>query len=107
MENSDVKHFNLWDFKFGDIIILRNGTRFVYADGYIYGENEDYNRDADKLNEEYYDDLCYRYGSKEYDIIKVERVGETVFKRESEIKEMTLEEVCKELGYEIKIIKED
>ena len=43
------------------------------------------------------------------DIMKVERpvMYHTVFERDETVKEMTLDEICKALGYEVKIIKEE
>ena len=99
--------FTLNDLQFADILTLRNGERYVYADGYIYGEEECYGSDADNVREYYNDDLTYEDRDYiKYDIMKVERTGQVVFERDETIKEMTLEEVCKELGYDVKIIKE-
>jgi len=72
----------------------------------------------------YNEEMLYR-GEKEWDIVCIyaERtdlsgsslewklknsdflIGELIWERESEIKEMTPEQVCKELGKEIKIVK--
>ena len=57
------------------------------------------------------EDLYYKDNEDhDFDVVKVYRptTEETFYteKTKKEIKEMTLKEVCKELGYEIKIIKE-
>ena len=39
---------------------------------------------------------------KEYDIVKVEREGQVIYERE-DIREMTVEEISKALGYEVKV----
>jgi len=46
---------------------------------------------------------------KDSDIMKVERAVEyeTVFNRDETVKEMTIDEISRALGYEVKIIKED
>ena len=53
-------------------------------------------------------DLLDKDGDKIYDIMKVERVIEykIIFDRNTEVKEMTIAEIEKELGYSVKIIKE-
>lgn len=99
--NEFLKKFTLEDFQFGDIITLRNGERYVYADGYIYGEKGVYSNDLKCICE-------YVANAKEsYDIIKVERQGQIIYERKEEkIIEMTLSEVCEKLGYNVKIVKE-
>lgn len=101
-----VKHLD--DLKFADVLILRSGEKFVVADGCMYGEKGSEYRDSDTLDCCYLNDLTYDDEDKdcrEYDIVQVIREGKTVFKREA--KKMTVAEICKELGYEVEIIKEE
>ena len=93
------------DLKNGDIVTLRNGDRLVFVGG------EDF-IDLSDDNDNYLSDICdleddFTHESYEdSDIIKIERPVEytTVFKRE-EAKEMTVEEISKALGYEVKVVK--
>ena len=93
------------DLQFGDILTLRNGERFVYADGVIHGESEDYYADCDTVSMCYDNDLIYNSSHSECDVMKVERNGIVVFERE-EVKEMTIAEISEALGYEVKVVKE-
>lgn len=94
---------NIDDLEFGDILILRNYEKYVYADRSMYGERDSYYHDGDTVDCNYTN--FNNDEDSEYDIIKVIRNGKTIYERT--VKEMTLKEVCKELGYEVKIIKED
>ena len=94
------------DLKFGDILTLRNGDRYVVADGYMYGEDYCYDLDSDKIDLWYNDDLTERENDKEQDIVKVERLDNVIYERKEEAKEMTVEEISKALGYEVKVVKE-
>ena len=111
------KQFKKSDLKNGDIVELRTGERYVYIEKYndrfIYSTDSDevivnlkdgeYSRLAN-----YDDDLRYKgRGKCEYDIMKILDMGELKWTWEREkTEEMTLEEVCKELGKDIKIVKE-
>ena len=93
-------HFSKKDLKVGDVLTLRNGSVGIF-------DNKKTNIDC-LLADNIEDDLTNNgFCGKKLDIVKVERPikYETVFKRT--IKEMTLEEVCEKLGYEVKIIKGD
>ena len=94
------------DLKFGDILILRNGARYVFASGYMYGEKSYYSLDSSKIGLLYNDDLTENEDEKDHDIVKVERIGNVIFERKVEVKEMTVEEISKALGYEVKIVKD-
>lgn len=95
------------DLQFADVLTIRNGERYVYVDRYMYGESDDYSCDCCKLEENYNNDLTSEDGDEDCDIVKVERKGEVIFERVEETKrEMTIEEIEKELGYSIKIVKE-
>lgn len=115
------KQFKKSDLKNGDIVELRNGERYVYIEKYndrfIYITDSDevivnlkdgeYSRLAN-----YDDDLRYKgRGNCEYDIMKILDMSEFYRKQKwtwerEKTEEMTLEEVCKELGKDIKIVKE-
>lgn len=115
------KQFTKSDLKNGDIVELRNGERYVYIEKYndrfIYSTDSDevivnlkdgeYSRLAN-----YDDDLRYKgRGNCEYDIMKILDMSEFYKKQKwtwerEKTEEMTLEEVCKELGKDIKIVKE-
>lgn len=100
----DEKITNINELKFGDILIQRNGDRYVYADECMYGEHDSYYNDADTLDCYYDSGFDYSDDQQEHDIVKVIRNGKTIY--EKAIKEMTLKQICKELGYEVKIIKD-
>lgn len=100
----NFKKSDLFD---GDIVTQRNGDQkrysadrngFVGLDGNSYLEYSNYT-----------ENLLDKDGDEIYDIMKVERVKqfETVFIRDEEVKEMTIAEIEKELGYQIKVIKEE
>lgn len=117
-EEKDMNKFTKKDLKNGDVVKFKNGENaiavvdtgtFVFADGYL--KFEDVNSD-----------LTYNgviRGDK-YTVMAVRRptrssechlelfemgLGNLVYERK-EVEEMTLEEVCKALGKEIKIVKE-
>ncbi len=94
------------DLQFGDILTLRNGERYVYAQCYMIGESKNYWCDADEVKDCYNGDLTRKNSIKEYDIMKVERQGEVVYEC-TDVREMTVEEISSILGYEVKIIKEN
>ena len=115
------KQFTKSDLKNGDIVELRNGERYVYIEK--YNDRFIYSTDSDEVivNLEdgensrlgnYDDDLRYKgRGNCEYDIMKILDMSEFYKKPEwtwerEKTEEMTLEEVCKELGRDIKIVKE-
>lgn len=93
------------DLKNGDIVTLRNGDRLVFVNGEDFIDLSDDNDNCLSDIRDLEDDL--RHDSYEdSDIVKVERPVEytTVFTRE-EVKEMTVEEISKALGYEVKVVK--
>lgn len=92
---------------FGDILTLKNGERYVVADGSMYGEREYYTRDCDTVKVWYNDDLTHNPISRNEDIIRVERAGKIIYERQTEVKKMTVAQICKELGYDVEIVKEE
>lgn len=95
---------SLNDLQFGDVLTLRNDERYVYANGYIHGERNHYHCSGENVEAFFKKDLTRQSKTKEYDIIKVERARQTAYERE-EAKEMTVEEISKALGYEVKVVK--
>lgn len=95
------------DLKFADVITLQNGERYVFADGYMCGEGEDYEFDCCKIDDFYDHNFNVLDDGYEKDIVKVERNGVLIYERKpKKAKEMTVSEISKALGYEVKIIKE-
>ena len=96
------------DLKFADVITLQNGERYVFADGYMFGEGSTYEMWCCKITNHYNDDFDALSGNYEIDIVKIERNGVLIYEREKprEAKEMTVSEISKALGYEVKIVKE-
>lgn len=113
-----MKHFTKNDLKNGDVIKRRDGTVQIICletDTCICSTPNHYDRVSDLGP-----DLLHVGGNKKGDVIAVRRpkdpddccfaafdleCGQVVYER-SEVEEMTLEEVCKALGKEIKIVKE-
>lgn len=100
----DYLEMNIDDLQFGDILSLRNGEKYVYADGHMYGEKGEYCGDARTVTVWYNKDLTQNESDKNEDIIKVERSGQVIYERE-DVREMTVEEISKALGYEVKVVK--
>ena len=98
--------FNKDDIKEGDIITLRNGDRL------LIDADKDVSDLSGKNNNPVYslycfeNDMTYRDGNSNYDIVKVERPVEysIVYDKEA-VREMTVEEISKALGYEVKVVK--
>ena len=94
------------DIKEGDIITLRNGDRL------LIDADKDVSDLSGKNNNPVYslycfeNDMTYRDGNSNYDIVKVERPVEysIVYDKEA-VREMTVEEISKALGYEVKVVK--
>ena len=96
------------DLNDGDIVTLGNGERLLFAGGDFHDLGSNANNlisDLDDLN----DDLTFNrdYLEEENKVVKVERPTTyyEVFKREETVKELTVEEISKLLGYEVKIVK--
>lgn len=94
------------DIKEGDIITLRNGDRL------LIDADKDVSDLSGKNNNPVYslycfeNDMTYRDGNSNYDIVKVERPVEYSIVYDKEVvREMTVEEISKALGYEVKVVK--
>ncbi len=98
----------LSDLQFADILTLRNGEKYVVADGCMLGEDYDYYCDNDEIEDYYNDDLTRDsddIDDRQYDIVKVERAGQVIYERETTV-EITIAEISEKLGYEVKVVKE-
>lgn len=97
----DRPKFTKSDLQDGDVLTDREGYKALYYDDSLWGGT----LCVDTLT----DDLKDPNGYSDNDIVKVERPikMEIVFERkeESKIREMTVEEISKELGYEVKVVK--
>lgn len=112
-ENKDITKFSKYDLQTGDIVLRRNNTSAIFIKEF----NTLVSSTGYSPLEDYTDDLRINLGNNDYDIIKVRRplcpsdvqfkafnydFGKLVFDR-GYVKEMTLEEIEKELGYKIRI----
>lgn len=94
------------DIKEGDIITLRNGDRLLIdADKDVSDLSGENNNPVYSLYC-FENDMTHRDGNSNYDIVKVERPVEysIVYDKEA-VREMTVEEISKALGYEVKVVK--
>ena len=103
IELVNTSNFTKSDLQNGDIVTDREGAMSVYCESEkeLYGET---------LYLKYLtEDLKDKDGESKNDIVKVERPikYETVFERKKDpkVREMTVEEISKELGYEVKVVK--
>jgi hypothetical protein len=99
----------------GVIVKRRNDTYAI-----VIGDNT-YSGKGFICLDEYYDDLSNRFDPSNFDIMAIYTPDghcsiydllkgeylELIAERPEEVKEMTLEEICKELGYNVKIVKEE
>lgn len=98
----ELVKFTKKDIQFGDVITLGNGERYVYAGNALCGENHGV---CDGYSIKAWDEnLKSTLENKNKDIVKIERNGNVIWERE-EVREMTIEEISKVLGYEVKIVK--
>lgn len=99
------------DLQDGDIVTLRNGDKLVLFEEDFINMSDDNTNYLDYLSE-LRDDLTYSDDDEDFrdsDVVKVERPNgyATLFERNEEVKEMTIAEISKALGYEVKIVKEE
>lgn len=112
------KQFKKSDLKSGDIVELRNGDRYILIKNARHNQYDtptdifmSINKSGSMPLSWYSDSLLNSNGDKSYDIMKIldmsefHRKPKWTWEREK-TEEMTLEEVCKELGKDIKIVKE-
>lgn len=101
IELVDTSKFTKSDLQEGDIVTDRKGRKSLYLNGNFVGETVTFIW--------YTDDLKDKNDYSDNDIVKVERPIKygIVFEREEEpeVREMTVEEISKALGYEVKVVK--
>ena len=97
------------DLKNGDIVTYRNGKkRIVNEERIVYLSN--FNNLSFTKNDFNNDLMQCEKTDSPWDILKVYRpeTEETFYtERVKEVKKMTVAEICKELGYDVEIIKEN
>ena len=103
-----IHSFTKNDLKNGDIVTLRNGNELIYDNNYFYDASSTYGNCLYCISDLNDDMMHYSSNNRESDIIKVSRPIEyvDVFSRPKEPKKMTVSEICKELGYDVEIVKE-
>lgn len=100
LELVDTSKFTKSDLQEGDIVTDREGCKSLFYDNGLWGSTLSIYGLTD--------DLKAKDGESNNDIVKVERPIklETVFERkESEVIEMTVEEISRALGHEVKVVK--
>ena len=105
MRKEDLKNY--------DIVTLRNGDKLILVDknfAELDGKNNsNYISDLEDLNDDLTCDRTYP-DTKTSDIVKIERFKSLdtniVYTREEQAEEMTVEQICKALGKNIKIVKQ-
>lgn len=93
----------------GDVVTLRNGDRLLFIDSEFWEFAESDTDNELCARRDLNNDLTFDGTGRKNDIVKVERptTYETLFQRIEGKKEMTIAEIEKALGYEVKIIKEE
>lgn len=97
------------DLRDEDIVTLKNGDKLRFLEDDFDDISGSWNNNLCELCD-LNDDLTMKDRNLcESDIVKVERPIKyiTVFDRSKEVKEMTISEISKALGYEVKIVKEE
>ena len=97
----DTSKFTKSDLQEGDIVTDREGCKSLFHNGALRGRTLSIY--------DLTDDLKDKEGKSDNDIVKVERPIklETVFERkEPEVIEMTMTELCEHFGCKVKIVKE-
>ena len=102
----------------GDYLVLRNGEVMICGrHGQLHDMKSSELKVENKLTtiEGLDDFLQYKCCNHSFDVVRVDRLKpcfggsklflETIWERKDETKEMTLDEISKELGYNVKIIK--
>lgn len=96
----DTSNFTKSDLQEGDIVTDREGCKSLFHNGALRGRTLSIYGLTDDLKD--------KEGESDNDIVKVERPIklETVFERkEPEVIEMTVEEISRALGHEVKVVK--
>lgn len=103
-----IHSFTKNDLKNGDIVTLRNGDKLIYNNNLFYDISYYHDNVLNDIDDVRDDMICNDLDYRGSDIMKVSRPVEyvDVFLRPKEPKKMTVSEICKELGYDVEIIKE-
>lgn len=98
------------DLKNGDIVEFRNKKRYIKTKKYFINMETE-----EMIGVSHYDNclFCSAFKDGSHDVMKILDMSEvyknpkwSIEREERKVEEMTLEEVCKELGREIKIVRE-
>lgn len=98
------------DLKNGDIVEFRNKKRYIKTKKYFINMETE-----EMIGVSHYDNclFCSAFKDGSHDVMKILDMSEvyknpkwSMEREERKVEEMTLEEVCKELGREIKIVRE-
>lgn len=114
------KKFTKEDLKTGDVVLRRNGVveivcretdSLISKNGFkcLFNVNEDLTSSLSSAPDSDWDIIAVRRPKEPYEcqFCAFDNLyGELVYERKDKPEEMTLEEVCKALGKEIKIVKE-
>lgn len=109
LENVENEIITKKDLRANDIITLRNGDMLsIDSKAFFNNLTENYSNDVSRIGD-FDDDLTFVYNKKENDIVKVERpiAYKTIYAREKTKRKMTVAQICKELGCDVEIIKEE
>lgn len=99
------------DLKNGDIVEFRNKKRYIKTKNYFVDIETN-----EMIGTSYYDNylFCSAFKDGSHDVMKILDMSEvyknpkwSMEREERKVEEMTLEEVCKELGREIKIVRKE
>lgn len=99
------------DLKNGDIVEFRNKKRYIKTKKYFINMETE-----EMIGVSHYDNclFCSAFKDGSHDVMKILNMSEvyknpewSMEREERKVEEMTLEEVCKELGREIKIVREN
>lgn len=103
-----IRSFTKNDLKNGDIVTLKNEDRLIYSNNLFYDISYYHDNVLNDIEDIRDDMICNDLDYRGSDIMKVSRPVEyvDVFSRLKEPKKMTVSEICKELGYDVEIIKE-
>lgn len=101
IELVNTSKFTKSDLQEGDVATDGDGNKSLYLNGDFIGDTVSFKW--------FTNDLKDKDGDSENDIVKIERPikYETVFERKEEpkVREMTVEEISKALGFEVKVVK--
>lgn len=107
----DFKITKNTELKSGDIVVLKNGDELIYVDDEF--RDLDWDKNDNQLTDIYdLEDDSFRMEDRNFkdsDINLVKRpiAYNIIYRASEDVKEMTLEQICEELGYNVKVIKKE